>query len=263
MSHVSRPQSSAGNFNAALAASQATADSHPRNQSRQKLKPLSRIALGVGIGPLVGINMQIATNLCQHANLRATGNLFNYEISDITTNGIRFKPNLALASAGVSLDIYPFAYHGFRLSPGVLLYNTNKASTTFTAIGGTNFTLNDNTYYSSNTNPVTGEGGIAFNAQRPAFTITTGWGNMIPRSSGHWAFPFEVGVALVGAPKIHLNLTGGEICDAAYAICTPVVGNAELNSNLQAQIATYKNDLDPLRTYPIVTFGVTYSFRIR
>jgi hypothetical protein len=32
---------------------------------------------------------------------------------------------------------------------------------------------------------------------------------------------------------------------------------------LQAQVAKYKNDLDPLRTYPIVSSGVAYNFRIR
>jgi hypothetical protein len=34
-------------------------------------------------------------------------------------------------------------------------------------------------------------------------------------------------------------------------------------SRLQAQVAKYKNDLDPLRTYPIVSSGVAYNFRIR
>jgi hypothetical protein len=42
--------------------------------------------------------------------------------------------------------------------------------------------------------------------------------------------------------------------------CAP---NTELNTDLQAQIAKYKNDLDPLRFYPIVSFGVSYNFAIR
>jgi len=256
---ASRTQTSSATASAPGSTSRATSISKPR----EKLKPLSRMALGVGVGPLVGINMQLATNLCQHANLRLSGNVFSYQVTRISTNGVDLTPDLNLASAGVSLDLYPFAYHGFRLSPGVLVYNTNQASTNILATGGSSFTLNDQTYYSSLTNPVTGKGIAAFHTQRPAFTMTTGWGNMIPRKGGHWSFPFELGVALVGAPTINMALTGGEICDSTYTLCMPVVGNADLNTNLQAQVAKYKNDLEPLKTYPIITFGVSYSFKIR
>ena len=42
-----------------------------------------------------------------------------------------------------------------------------------------------------------------------------------------------------------------------------VATDPTLNANLQAQIAKYKSDLDPLKFYPIVSFGVSYSFKIR
>jgi hypothetical protein len=42
-----------------------------------------------------------------------------------------------------------------------------------------------------------------------------------------------------------------------------VVGNTTLNTNLQAQIAKYQNDLNPLRFYPIISIGLAYSFPIR
>jgi ubiquinone biosynthesis protein Coq4 len=42
-----------------------------------------------------------------------------------------------------------------------------------------------------------------------------------------------------------------------------VATDQDVQTNLQSQIAKYKNDLDPLKTYPIVSFGMAYNFRIR
>ena len=224
--------------------------------------PFSRFALGGGISPL-GINLMAATNLNRYMNLRATGNVFKYTETGISTNGFNVDADLNLASMGASVDIYPFPNHGLRFSPGVLFYNANGATATFAVQGGTSFTLNDYTYYASSTNPVMGSGSLGLNSQKPAFTITAGWGNMIPRSGGHFSFPFELGVALIGAPTLNIALTSGQVCDAQGQNCVNVATDADVQSNLQAQIAKYKNDLDPLKTYPIVSMGVAYSFRIR
>jgi len=36
-----------------------------------------------------------------------------------------------------------------------------------------------------------------------------------------------------------------------------------VQTNLQAQVNKYKSDLDPLKTFPIISFGVAYSFNLR
>ena len=224
--------------------------------------PFSRFALGGGISTL-GINLMAATNLNRYMNLRASGNVFQYTDSSISTNGFNVDANLNLASMGASVDIYPFPDHGLRFSPGVLFYNANAATATFAVQGGTSFTLNDTTYYASSSNPVMGNGSLGLNSTKPAFTITAGWGNMIPRSGGHFSFPFEVGVALIGAPTLNIALTSGQVCDAQGQNCVNVATDADVQSNLQQQIAKDKSDLEPLKTYPIVSVGVAYSFRIR
>ena len=240
-----------------------TAES-PRKAKKAALapKPLSRIALGAGVSPL-GVNMMAATNLCKYLNVRGTGNLFKYTVNNISTNGFNVDANLDFASAGVSLDYYPFPSHGLRLSPGVLFRNTNSASATFTANAGTSFTLDDVTYYASATNPVKGLGTFGLHATNPAPTITAGWGNVIPYSGGHLSFPFEVGVAFIGSPAINVSLTSGLACNAQGLNCVNVATDPTVQANLQAQVAKYKNDLDPFKTYPIVSFGVAYNFRIR
>lgn len=227
-------------------------------------KPFSRLALGGGVS-MMGVNMQAAVNANRYINLRGTGNYFNYTVNNIDENGFDITGKLNYASGGASVDFYPFPNHGFRLSPGALFYNENNVAADVTAAGGTSFTLNDVTYYSSATQPVKGTGSVGLHTNNPTFTMTTGWGNMISRKGGHWSFPFELGVAMIGAPTVDLKLTSGQVCanPAGTLGCVDVLGNTELDTDLKAQIAKYKNDLDPFRFYPIVSFGVSYNFAIR
>lgn len=213
----------------------------------------------------MGINMQAAVNANRYMNLRGTGNFFNYTVNNISVSGLNLNGKVNMASAGASVDFYPFPYHGFRVSPGVLFYNQNAVSSTITAPGGTSFTLDGFTYYSSEASPAAGSANLGLNKQNPAFTITTGWGNLISRTGGHLSFPFEVGAAMIGAPTLNMALTSGQVCANPQGTvgCMNVVGNSTLDSNLQAQVAKYQNDLNPLRFYPIVSFGVGYNFKIR
>lgn len=234
-------------------------------------RPFSRIAIGGSISPL-GPGVQVTGLVNEHLNLRATGSLFNYS-TQFTESGFDAHAKLNLASAGVSADIYPF-HKGFRVSPGLLFYNQNRLSATSTVTGGASITLNNNTYYSANANPLTGatplSGGAALglNSTRPAFTVTTGWGNAIQRSGRHWAFPFEVGVALTGPPSLAVNLNGWACQDAEQTSCANVASTTNpvalhLQSDLNLQVAQWKNNLEPLKTFPIVSFGATYSLGSR
>jgi hypothetical protein len=227
------------------------------------LRPYARIAVGGGFSAL-GVNLQAAINANRYMNIRGGGNFFNYSVNNINVSGFNVDGKLNLGTAGAAVDFYPFPNHGFRVSPGLLFHNGNALSAAITASGGTSFTLNDTTYYSSASSPVTGAGSLILHAQRPAFTITTGWGNMISRRGGHWSFPFEIGAAMVGAPSVNLALTSGQVCSAPQGgYCQNVVSDSSLESNLQAQVAKYQKDVKPLSIYPILSSGVAYSFNIR
>ena len=234
----------------------------PPPQTTDPDAPFSRIALGAGFSPL-GVNMLAATNLNRYLNLRATGNFLMYTANNISTNGMNVDAKLNLASAGVSLDYYPFPRHGLRFSPGMLFYNTNSVDATVNVPGGTSFTLNNVTYYASSTNPVRGMGNFGLHSQNPAFTITSGWGNAMPRNGGHFSFPFELGVAFVGSPTVKMALTQGQVCDANGQNCVNVATDPNVQANLQQQVNKYKSNIDQLKTYPIVSFGVAYSFPLR
>ncbi len=224
--------------------------------------PFSRLALGGGVSPL-GINMQVAVNASRYINLRGVGNLFNYTVNNISTNGLNINGKLNFATAGASVDFYPFPNHGFRLSPGALFYNQNNVAADVTVAGGTSFTLNDVTYYASSANPIKGNGALGLNSRNPTFSMTTGWGNMIPHRGGHWSFPFEIGAAFVGAPTINMALTSGQACDAQGQNCVNVATDPTVQANLQAQLVKYRNDVNPFQYYPIINFGAAYNFKLR
>jgi hypothetical protein len=226
--------------------------------------PFSRLGLSGGIGA-GGINLQAATNLNRYMNLRGVGNVFNYTVSNVNTNGMTLNGKLNLASAGVSVDLYPFPNHGLRFSPGVLFYNQNSANATVTVSGGTSFKLNDIEYYSSPSSPVQGAGNLGLNKQNPAFSMTAGWGNLISRRGGHLSIPFEIGAAFVGTPNLNLALTSGQVCSNPQGTsgCQDVATDSDVQSSLQSQIAKYQNDLNPLKVYPIVSIGIGYNFKIR
>ena len=186
--------------------------------------PFSRVALGAGMSAM-GIQLQAVTNVSNHFNARLTGSFFNYS-TNFNTEGISATGKLNLSSIRASVDYYPF-HSGFRISPGILLDNQNQVTAVANVPAGSSFTLNNQTYYSANANPttgatpVTGNGVLGLNTDNPAFAITAGWGNTA-RGEGHWSFPVEAGVALVGAPTVKVNLAGWACYDQAQTQCTDI-----------------------------------------
>lgn len=242
----------------------------PATSATMSMRPFSHFALGAGFSPL-GVGMEAVTDINQHLNVRLTGNIFNYSTS-FTTSGIPADAKLNLASAGAVLDAYPF-HTGFRLSPGLLFVNDNRITADANIPSGQSITLNGTDYYSANANPVTGatpltgNGYLNLNTTKPAFTITTGWGNHIQRN-GHWSVPFEIGAAFIGKPAVNMNLSGWACTDRTQAYCTNIDDPnsslaQEVQANLKTQVAKWNKDLEPLKTFPILSVGVAYSFGIR
>jgi hypothetical protein len=160
--------------------------------------PFTRLALSAGVS-FMGVNMQAATNVNPYLNVRGVGNYFKYSVNNIKvngnngSNGIDVSGDLNFASMGMALDYYPFPRHGWRLSPGLMLYNQNGVSAAGQSTPGTSITLGSTKYYADSTNPFAMNAGLRLNTHQQAFTMTTGWGNMISRRGGHWSFPFELG----------------------------------------------------------------------
>lgn len=230
------------------------------------MAPFSRVAFAGGIGAM-GVNLQAAVNANRYMNVRGVGNFFSYSLNNLTVSGFNANGTVKMATGGASLDIYPFPNHGFRLSPGALFYNQNGISAVGIAAPGTSVKVDGTTYYSQTSNPLNASASLGLNSRKEAFTMTTGWGNLISRSGGHWSFPFEIGAAFIGAPTVSVVATGSACLDQAQTECSSITGSnpiaTSFQSNLASQVAKWKNDLSPFGYYPIASFGVGYSFGIR
>ena len=252
---------------------------HRSKKGEVHLKPFSSLAFGGGMSTM-GINMQASTNLNRYMNLRGTGNYFNYTASNLNINGFDVSGKVDLATAGASLDLFPFPNHGFRISPGVLFYNQNNLTAQGTLGVGNSITLAHQNIYTDTTNPMTVGGYLDVNTNKQAFMITTGWGNVIPRRrqdqvSSHLTFPFEMGLAFTGVPTLNLNLTGDACmyttskttltCDS-LTDTTPGSVGVQAQNDLNTQLGIWRTDVNQHWYYkvtPIVSFGVSYSFNFK
>lgn len=216
----------------------------------------STVAVGAKVGVL-GIGFEAATPLSEHLNLRAGANFFNYN-DTLTSDGLTYNANLRFRSSEASVDYFPWA-KSFHISPGALLYNGNQITANANVPGGQTFTLNNTTYTSSATDPVSGTGGVTFNKAAPKLTV--GWGNLVPRSGRHFSVPVELGFAYVGDPKVALNLNG----TACYSYegtpyCANVATDPTIHANVVAQQQKIQNDAAPARFFPILSAGFAYRF---
>jgi hypothetical protein len=239
----------------------------PPSGSGYTVKPFSTVAIGVGVGTM-GINVEVATPLSRYFNLRGDAGFANYSTS-LTDSGINYNGSLAMRNGRVSLDYFPWK-GGLHLTGGVMVYNQLGVAASATFGSTSNFTLNNMDYYSSTDQPLTGNASVEF-GRKIAPLVGIGFGNAIPRSGRHFAFPIELGVVFTGTPTFNLNVSGvgclspGESSTVNVGDCFNVqdLTNAQaaiFNTNLDAQKAKVEKDLNYVKMYPILNFGVTYRF---
>ena len=222
------------------------------------MRPFSAVGVDLKFG-VNGIGFDVATPLAPKLNLRGGASFFSYTVNNLSEDGFNVDGTLTFRSVNASVDWYPFR-NGFRISPGVTLYNGNRFSGNATIPPGDVITLNGTDYTSSPTDPLvatfTNPNNRFGNAVAPS--ITTGWGNIVPRARGsHWSVPFEIGFQYISPPKVLLNLTG-------TACSSDGCGNVQTDPTTQANILAQQNiinsDIYQLRFYPIVSIGVGYKF---
>jgi hypothetical protein len=234
----------------------------PKNKSVLSTRPFSHVAVGVSLG-LFGPGIQVVTPLSRKTNLRVDGSFFNYNLG-ITQDSVHYSGNLSVREVRATYDYYPFR-GAFRISGGAVVYNGFNIGANANLPAGSKITLNDNDYYSAGGSSALQANAKLIYGNKVAPTFTFGWGNALPRSGRHLAFPVEIGVAYTGTPTFNLNASG-EACSGGpcgtpgSSAPTSVTSNATFQSNLTTQVNKIKNDLQPAKVYPIINFGVTYRF---
>jgi len=228
--------------------------------------PLSRIGVGADLS-LLGIGIKVATPLNDHLDARALINFLNFNSGRFEVDGFNINANIHMASAAAAVDLYPWN-SVWRVSGGLMFFNGNQLSAAANIVPGTGFTLGTTTYYSSTADPVNGSAVVGLHTVKPAPMASFGFGRFVPHSNRHWSFPAEFGVVYMGAPTLTVK-TGGAVCtDKAQTMCSDVSSSsnpvgAEFNSDLNARLAKWRQDLGRVEFYPILSYSVVYSFNIR
>ncbi len=215
------------------------------------MRPFSTIALGVKLSPL-GVGAEVATPLARSFNLRGAANFVNigYGFSE---DGANYEGEMHFRSGQAMLDWFPF--HGaFHISPGVLIYRSQLFAAA-SVPAGAQFELGDNGFTSSPADPVHGSATLTFGRSLMP-QIMMGWGNLLPRSGRRWSVPFEVGAAYMGHNLVQLNLQG-TACVQYGCLST---SDPTIQQSIQAEQATFNEDLKRAQVYPILSTGFAYRF---
>jgi hypothetical protein len=209
-------------------------------------------AVGLKVG-LLGIGVQVGTALGSRINLRGGANFFNYKDS-LTEDGVVYNGALQLRSVEAKLDL--FVIGGFRVTPGLLIYNDNNVSATASVPTGSSVTFNGTRYTSNPADPLRGTAAITFKKFAP--TLGIGFGNLLPRSNRHWSLSTDLGIAFSGSPQFGLGLTGSACVNGT--VCQPVATTPSVSANVEAERVKIENDLKDFKYYPEISVMFGWKF---
>lgn len=227
----------------------------PEQTSPEKF-PFNASRFGVGFKmSSLGAGVEFATRMTRSSNLRTAFNMFIYG-RPFDTDGITYTGEFYLRSAQVNYDWFPFR-GAFHISPGMLLYNGNKLKADISVPGGHIFTVDRNSFRSDPSDPIRGNASITFWKVAPAFLV--GWGNIIPRKSHRFTFPFEFGVVFHGQPNVAFSLTG-KACDSKGHHCAGITSDPTGQNYIANERAEISQDLSPFKFYPVVSGGFAFNF---
>jgi hypothetical protein len=222
----------------------------PRRVSNE----LPHFGVGLKLGSL-GIGFQVGTALASRINIRGGANFFTYKDSE-TDDGISYNGTLQLRSVEAKLDL--FVIGGFRVTPGLLIYNDNNVAATVSVPGGQSFTVNSTRYFSSAASPITGNAALTVNKTAP--TLAIGFGNLLPRSGRHFSVSTDIGVVFQGSPQFALGLGGNGCLTSAPASCQPINSIPGAPANIQAEQQKISDDVKPFKYYPELSVMFGWSF---
>jgi hypothetical protein len=221
------------------------------SSDNKRVLPFSKLAISTKVSTL-GVGAQFAVPLARGLNLRGGANFFNFGAA-ATLDGVRYEGHVQLKNGQASLDWFPF--NGpIYISPGLVVFKSAISASVYVE-GGNSFSLGNNTFTSSVTDPVTGNASILF-SHTIMPSLTLGIGNMIPRGSRHWSAPIEVGAIYTGHYTSQLNLKG--------TACITLGCMSTSSPLIQQSITDEVNGLnEPMKHYqlfPIFTSGISYRF---
>ncbi|HUI54918.1 MAG TPA: hypothetical protein VLY04_08095 [Bryobacteraceae bacterium] len=226
----------------------------PSSPSPGRSEGLPHFGLAVGAGTL-GATIQAATAVTRRSNVRFAFNDFSYNAT-FNKDGVAYNGSLNLRSAEILYDQYLAG--PIHISPGVMIYDGNKASGNASVPAGSKFSLGDVDYYSQAGNPLTGTGAIS--ARKVSPMVLIGFGNLLPRSKRHFSLNFDLGVVFQGSPSATLGLAGGACTPTPAANCQNAATSSSVQANVQSEQTKINNSASVFKYYPVITLTFGYKF---
>ena len=189
----------------------------------------------------LGLGLDISTPI--NDKLSARFNLNGASITQTDTQDDNdFEGTLDLTTAGIVVDYYPFE-NNFRLTTGAY-YNGNGFKGNIKPSATTTIEIDDKDYTAAEMGSLDSK--IEFDKFAPY--IGLGWGN--DAHDKGWGFTFDLGVLYHGKGKG--TLTPKDV--------SPLVDRDELDRHIKNEEQTINDDLSDYQFYPVIAFGVNYSF---
>ncbi len=187
----------------------------------------------------LGLGLEVNRLFTNHIGARVGANYFSHTTTKSQTD-ISYDAKLKLQAFSALLDFYPGNRGSFHLSGGIITDPLKVDAIGQPAAGGT-FTINDHPYTSAQVGTLTA--GVKF----PGVSPYLGLGFGTPAGTGRGLkFLFDLGVG-IGKPKVSLNATGAS-------------GDPVLAADIKAQEDKTQVDLQKLKVYPVISFGLAYHF---
>ena len=217
--------------------------------------PRPRRYLGVGLTlSALGGGVDVATPIHDRLNLRVGLRTFRLRRAYVD-DGVTYAGTLTLRSFTASLDW--FVRGGLHVSPGVMIYNGNRATGRATVPPGAMFRVHHTDLRSDLADPVSGTATIEFARVAPALMI--GWGNLVPRGRRRWSVPVELGVVYARPPTTTIELHG-TACDPDGDPCRDITREPLLQGQVELREAEVDAEIARLRFLPVVSIAFGYVF---
>ena len=191
---------------------------------------------GIGVGAKVGtlgLGLEAIKPVNNNLDLRVGVNKFDYDANE-TLDGVDYTATLGMQTVSALADFHPAA-NGFFVSGGIMA-NDNNLNATAAVTAAEPVTIGTNTITSGT---VTSD--ISFDDLSPY--VGVGYRKPVSSAKG-LTFAADAGVLLQGDPKIALTESTGTVSQ----------------SDIDAEIASVRDDVDALKNLPVISLGVVYNF---
>jgi hypothetical protein len=190
----------------------------------------------VGVqGGTLGFGVQAGKLIFSHLGVRAGFNFFNFGVNNAVSD-VTYSARLRLQSLPVMVDIFPWSRGSFHVTGGVV-FDQNRITGTGQSDAAGNITINHNDYTQAQI------GTLSAAIRYPSTAGYAGIGFGTPARNSLMEFTVDMG-AMISTPHVALNASGAG-------------GNAQLQSDLQAQQASTQTDVNKYaKIFPVISMGL-------